>query len=106
MCQGRRRADVADDIQRCRSVGRVDSRSPAVKGGHPISPKDLDEIVVWASGGTPHAWTGDPNAALPEVKVENVWRLEPPDLARPMTAVHTIAPGTLDGVFSRRQRGS
>lgn len=76
----------------------VDSRSPAVKGAHPLTPKELDEIVVWASGGTPHAWTGDPNRPLPDVKVQSAWKLGPPDLALPMTVAHTIAPGTLDEV--------
>ena len=31
----------------------VDPTSPPVKGGYPISSRDVDMIVVWASGGTP-----------------------------------------------------
>src|SRR5580658_3561882 len=40
----------------------VDPMSPAVKGGHPISSRDVDRIVVWASGGTPQ---GDLATRLP-----------------------------------------
>lgn len=76
----------------------VDSRSPAVKGGHAMTPKEIDEVVVWASGGTPHAWTGDPNRPLPEVAVKTGWKSGAPDLSLPMTAVHTMPPGTLDEV--------
>src|SRR5579864_8293926 len=42
----------------------VDSTSPAVKGGHPISSRDLDIIAVWASGGTPE---GNPDTKLPAI---------------------------------------
>lgn len=74
----------------------VDPRSRPVKGGRLISPHDLDAIVTWAAGGTPHAWTGDPNAALPKVVVKNVWRLGTPDLAIAMPAAHTVGKDSLD----------
>ncbi len=48
----------AESIRDELSAGRmppwpVDPTSPPVKGGHPISSRDIDMIVVWASGGTP-----------------------------------------------------
>jgi len=76
----------------------LDARSPAVRGGHRINVKELDEIVVWASGGTPHAWTGDPNRPLPPVTVKVGWTLGPPDLAIPMPSPHVMASGSLDEI--------
>jgi hypothetical protein len=71
----------------------VDPMSPPVKGGYPISSRDVDRIVVWASGGTPQ---GDLAAKLPPVTLNSEWKLGPPDLQVSMDAEHTVAPGTIE----------
>jgi hypothetical protein len=72
----------------------VDPTSPPVKGGYPISSRDVDVIVVWASGGTPEG----PDASLPDVPFHPQWRLGPPDLKIQMDAEHTVAPGAIEEV--------
>lgn len=74
----------------------VDPTSRPIRGGHPISSHDLDAIVTWASGGTPHAWKGDPNAPLPNVALKKGWRLGPPDLVISMDAPHTVGKSSLE----------
>ncbi len=74
----------------------VDPTSPRVIGGHAISARDLDRIVVWASGGTPQ---GDPDATLPTVTLNPQWKLGPPDLKIPMQGEQTVAPGTMEEAF-------
>jgi hypothetical protein len=71
----------------------VDPLSPAMKGGHPISSHDLNVIVTWASGGTPH---GDIEKVLPIVAFNAQWKLGPPDLKVPMDGDHTVAANTID----------
>jgi hypothetical protein len=71
----------------------VDPRSPAVVGPHPISAKDIDKIVTWATGGTP---PGDTAALAPVGALQPKWTLGPPDLALPMDAAHTVVAGALD----------
>jgi hypothetical protein len=71
----------------------VDSTSPAVKGGHPISSRDLDIIAVWASGGTPQ---GDPDAKLPMMSFKSQWKLGQPDLQIPMDIEYSMGPGKLE----------
>jgi hypothetical protein len=71
----------------------IDPTSPAVKGAHPIGSRDLDMIVVWASGGTPE---GNPDAKLPAVTSHLEWKLGQPDLKIPMDSDHTLPPGKLD----------
>ena len=72
----------------------IDSTSPAVTGAHPISSRDLDMIVVWASGGTPE---GNPDTKLPAAtSSDQQWGLGPPDLKIPLDAERTVAPGTIE----------
>ena len=66
----------------------VDPTSPPVKGGYPISPRDVDVIVVWASGGTPESYT---DTKPPQVSFRADWKLGPPDQKIPMEVEHTIA---------------
>jgi hypothetical protein len=73
----------------------VDPDSRPVKGGHPISSHDLDAIVTWASGGTPHDWTYS-NALVPKFVPKKAWKLGAPDLLLPMAAPHTVAASALD----------
>ena len=73
----------------------VDPTSSRLKGGYPINSRDLDMIVVWASGGTPQ---GDLATKLPAVTFHPQWKLGPPDLLIPMEAEYTMAPGKLDEI--------
>jgi hypothetical protein len=73
----------------------VDPTSPAIKGGSPISPHDLDVIVVWASGGTPESYT---DSKVPEVTFHQQWKLGSPDLKIQMDAQHTVAASALEEV--------
>jgi hypothetical protein len=65
----------------------VDPTSPSVKGGHPINARDIDRIVVWASGGTPQ---GKIETQLPALTVSTQWKLGPPDLTISMQTEHTL----------------
>jgi hypothetical protein len=73
----------------------VDPTSPPVKGGYPISSRDIDVIVVWASGGTPE---GNLEVKLPDVTFHPQWKLGPPDLKIQMDAEHTVAPSAMEEV--------
>ena len=70
----------------------VDPTSPPLKGGHPISSRDINIIVEWASGGTPE---GNTETQLPAVTVKSQWRLGLPDLSIPGVE-HTVAQGTME----------
>ena len=74
----------------------VSTQSRAVRGGHPISAHDLDAIVTWASGGTPHDWSGHSNQALPAVAAKTGWALGPPSLTLAMDTPHSLAANTLE----------
>lgn len=73
----------------------VDPTSPPVRGGYPMSPRDIDVIVVWASGGTPESYT---DAKPSEIDLKKEWKLGPPDLKIPMDAQHTVAAKTMEEV--------
>src|SRR5262245_33985059 len=74
----------------------VDPTSPAVKGAHPINSRDMNTILVWASGGTPE---GNTEAKLPAVTFNPQWKLGPPDLAIPMDAEYAVAPGKIEETY-------
>jgi hypothetical protein len=59
-----------------------------IKRAHTLSPKELDVILTWATGGNPR---GSLDQKLPEVKLQNDWKLGPPDLALKMPADFTLA---------------
>jgi len=71
----------------------LDPEGPAVKGAQTISAKDVDTIVTWASGGTPH---GDTTIVVPDITFKSAWKLGEPDLKVTMDTAHTVPPGTLD----------
>jgi hypothetical protein len=73
----------------------VDPTGPPIKGGYPISSRDLDVIVVWASGGTPENYT---DAKPPDVSFNPKWRLGQPDLQIGMGVEHTVPPGAIEEV--------
>lgn len=73
----------------------VDALSPAVAGGRPISSREIDTIVTWASGGTPH---GDLRTTLPAMTFSLPWKHGPPDLTLAMDGDHTVAANTVDEI--------
>jgi hypothetical protein len=73
----------------------VDPTSPPIKGGYPVSSRDIDVMVVWASGGTPESYT---DAKPAEVAFNPKWQLGPPDLKIAMDAEHTVPPSAIEEV--------
>src|SRR5262249_8706042 len=71
--------------------------------GGPLSARELDVLLTWATGGTPQG----PARQLPDVGPKKQWRAGPPDLAVQMPASFTLpadrAEETRDFVL---QRGS
>jgi hypothetical protein len=65
----------------------------AVRNAHPLSARELDAILVWASGGTPQ---GDPAKMLAAPSVNNGWPLGAPDLVLPMPSPFTLAADALE----------
>ncbi len=63
------------------------------KNAHALSGRELDVLLVWASGGTPR---GDAGKPLPAVALSNKWALGEPDLAIPMPADFTLPADTLE----------
>ena len=58
------------------------------KHAHVLSPKELDVILTWATGGNPR---GALDQKLPTVELKNDWKIGPPDLALKMPAEFTLA---------------
>jgi hypothetical protein len=71
----------------------ADPMGPVVKGGHSLTPRELDVLVTWATGGTP---LGDLNTKLPPVPAHPQWRSGAPDLALKMDGAHTVPAGTME----------
>ena len=63
------------------------------KRAHTLTPKELDVILTWATGGNPR---GSLDQKLPGVALKNDWKLGAPDLSLKMPADFTIAPDTMD----------
>jgi len=59
----------------------ADDAFGALKGAHTLSPKELDVVLTWASGGNP---PGSLDQKLPAVMLRNDWVLGPPDTAIPL----------------------
>ena len=59
-----------------------------VKRAHTLSPKELDVILTWATGGNPR---GSLDQKLPAVELTNEWTLGAPDLALKLPAEFTLA---------------
>lgn len=60
----------------------------ALKRAHTLSPKELDTILTWATGGNPR---GALDHKLPEVTLKNDWGRGKPDLMLPLPAEFTLA---------------
>ena len=61
-------------------------------GTHRLSPRELDVLLTWATGGTPEG----PAKRLPAVGVRNTWKLGKPDLLLPMPTAFTLGPGKME----------
>ena len=59
-----------------------------IKRAHTLTPKELDIILTWATGGNPR---GSLDQKLPAVELKNEWKLGAPDLALKMPADFTLA---------------
>lgn len=70
----------------------VDPTGPAVKNAYTLSPRELDMILTWATGGTPQ---GDLRKTPPEAKARTGWGLGKPDLELAMPQPVTLGPGTM-----------
>jgi len=70
----------------------ADPTGPAVRNNHALTPRELDKIVTWATGGTPH---GDLSIKLPDVKPRTDWVGGKPDAELPMPQAYTVAPGVM-----------
>jgi len=59
-----------------------------IKRAHTLTPKELDIILTWATGGNPR---GSLDQKLPTIELKNEWKLGAPDLALKMPAEFTLA---------------
>ena len=59
-----------------------------IKRAHTLTPKELDVVLTWATGGNPR---GSLEQVLPKVELKNEWTLGPPDLMLKMPADFTLA---------------
>lgn len=57
-----------------------------LKEAHRLSPRELDIVLTWATGGTPQG----PAKRLPAVALKNEWKMGPPDLALQMPSAFTL----------------
>lgn len=69
----------------------VDRTSPAIKGMHTLSNRELDKLITWAAGGTPE---GNLDKKVPAVGFEPEWRGGPPDVKLEMPQPFTLAAGS------------
>jgi hypothetical protein len=60
----------------------------AFKQVHTLSPRELDIILTWATGGNPR---GQLEQKLPAVALKNDWSIGAPDLALPLPSEFTVA---------------
>jgi hypothetical protein len=72
----------------------ADPTGPAVRNNHGLSPRELDKIITWATGGTPH---GDLSIKLPAVAPRTGWAGGKPDLELPMPEAYTVPANTMQG---------
>jgi len=71
----------------------ADPSGPAVKNNHTLTPRELDVLITWASGGTPQGNPQKkPNAAPPQF----TWGLGKPDLELKLPAAQTLPAGEME----------
>jgi hypothetical protein len=60
----------------------------ALKAAHTLSPRELDIILTWATGGNPR---GQLDQKLPPIALKNDWTMGAPDLTLPLPSEFTVA---------------
>jgi hypothetical protein len=71
----------------------ADPSGPAVKNNHTLTPRELDVLITWASGGTPQGNLQKKPAAPP---VQFTWGLGKPDLELKLPAPQTLPAGEME----------
>lgn len=69
-----------------------DPTGPAVRNPHDLTPRELDKIITWATGGTPH---GDLAIKLPKVAARTGWAAGTPDAELKMPQPFSLGPGVM-----------
>jgi len=67
---------------------QADEAFGELKQAHTLSPRELDVILTWATGGNPR---GALDQKLPAVTLKNEWTLGAPDLALPLPSEFALA---------------
>lgn len=70
----------------------ADPTGPAVRNNHSLTPRELDKLVTWATGGTPH---GDLSIKIPVVNPRPDWPGGKPDAELSMPKPYSIGPGVM-----------
>jgi hypothetical protein len=70
----------------------ADPTGPAVRNNHSLTPRELDKIITWATGGTPH---GDLATKLPDVAPRQGWPGGKPDAEVAMPQPYVLGPGVM-----------
>ena len=65
----------------------------SLKRAHTLSPKEIDVVLTWATGGNPR---GALDQKLPDVTLKNDWALGAPDLALKLPDEFTLAADKMD----------
>ena len=71
----------------------ADPGGPAVKGGHALTPRELDVLITWATGGNPEGEVAKKPAPVP---LPPEWWAGKPDFVAAMPASHTVPASTLE----------
>jgi hypothetical protein len=71
----------------------ADPSGPAVKNNHALTPRELDVLITWASGGTPQGNLAKKPAAPP---AQFTWGLGKPDVELKLPAPQTLPPGEME----------
>lgn len=71
----------------------ADPDGPAVRGGHVLSPRQLDVVLTWATGGTPQ---GDLRKTPMPVSPHTEWMLGQPDLTLDVPKSTVLNPGEME----------
>ena len=70
----------------------ADPTGLAVRNPHDLTPRELDKIITWATGGTPH---GDLAIKLPKVAARTGWAAGTPDAELKMPQPFSLGPGVM-----------
>jgi hypothetical protein len=80
----------------------ADPSGPAVKNNHSLTPRELDILITWASGGTPQGNLAKKPTAPP---VQFTWGLGKPDVELKLPEPQTLPPGEMEKRADQLHRG-